>query len=150
MQGISSAAASPSAIVLTAVLAAHAAACCPTTSGPTGPAQSYSATLAPGELRYYDLDIPRGTTQINLDFTLDSTTVPLRLRQIDPNCMPALDDNCQTFYDTTFTPRPAGVLRFGNTLQPQGLRTRIVLQNPSPDTNVTYSVTITPHQAGCT
>jgi len=47
-------------------------------------------------------------------------------------------------------PRPASVLRFGNVLQPQGQRTRIVLQNMSPTDTVTYSITITPHRAGCT
>ena len=111
---------------------------------------SYSATLSPGELRFYDADIPSSTTQINLDFTLDSTTVSLRLRQIDPSCLPAADDQCQSLYDATMSPRPAGVLRFGNTLQPHGTRTRIVLQNTSSSETVTYSVTITPFRAGCT
>jgi hypothetical protein len=119
-------------------------------SGPTGLVASYSATLAPGEIRFYDADIPSSTTQINLDFTLDSTTVPLRLRQIDPTCVPAADDTCQSFHDATMPPRPTGVLRFGNTLQPHGPRTRIVLQNTSSTETVTYSVTITPFRGGCT
>jgi hypothetical protein len=119
-------------------------------SGPTGLAASYSATLAPGEIRFYDADIQPSTTQINLDFTLDSTTVPLRLRQIDPACLPATDDACQSFHDATMPPRPPGVLRFGNTLQPHGTRTRIVLQNTSSSETVTYSVTITPFRGGCT
>jgi len=42
------------------------------------------------------------------------------------------------------------VLRFGNTLQPNGPRTRIVIQNGSASETVTYTVTITPHRAGCT
>lgn len=124
--------------------------CCSSPAGPTGPVSSYSAALAPGELRFYDADTPSSTTQVNLDFTLDSTTVPLRLRQIEPSCVPSSDDSCQSFYDAVTPPRPAGVLRFGNTLQPHGARTRIVLQNMSMSETLTYSVTITPHRAGCT
>ena len=126
------------------------AGCCPTVSGPSAPAESHSGRLAPGEFQFYDVDTPRSTTQINLDFTLDSTTIPLRLRQIDPSCMPAADDACVNLYDSTMAPRPAGVLRFGNALQPHGASTRIVLQNLSPSETVSYSVTIAPHRAGCT
>jgi hypothetical protein len=139
---------------LTTVFASSAAlagsACCSSVSGPTGLAASHSATLAPGEVRFYDADIPSSTTQINLDFTLDSTIVPLRLRQIDPACLPAADDVCQSFYDATMPPRPPGVVRFGNALQPHGTRTRIVLQNTSSGETVTYRVTITPFRGGCT
>ena len=126
------------------------AGCCPTVSGPTAPTASYSGRLAPGEFQFFDADTPSSTTQINLDFSLDSTTIPLRLRQIDPSCVPAAEDTCPNFYDSTMPPRPAGVLRFGNALQPFGTRTRIVLQNMSPTETVAYSVTITPHRAGCT
>jgi hypothetical protein len=140
-------------VSLTVLLAAAALicpGCCSSVSGPTGTVASYSATLAPGEFRFYDAEIPSSTTQINLDFTLDSTTIALRLRQIDPSCLPAADDACLSFYDATMPPRPAGVLRFGNTLQPHGNRTRIVLQNTSSTETVTYSVTITPFRGGCT
>jgi hypothetical protein len=126
------------------------ACCCSSVAGPTAPAASYSATLAPGELRFYDAEIPSSTTQINLDFILDSATIPLRLQQIDPSCLPAADDSCQSFHDASMPPRPAGMLRFGNTLQPHGPRTRIVLQNMSSTETVTYNVIITPHRAGCT
>jgi hypothetical protein len=124
--------------------------CCRSVSGPTAQATSYSGTLRPGEFQFYDADVPASTTQINLDITLDSTTIPLRLRQIDPSCLPTTEDICQNFYDATTPPRPDGVLRFGNSLQPHGSRTRIVLQNMSPSETMTYSVTITPHRAGCT
>ena len=137
-------------IVLTSAAALTCPACCSSVSGPTGTVTSYSATLAPGEFRFYDAEIPSSTTQINLDFTLDSTTIALRLRQIDPSCLPAADDACLSFYDATMPPRPAGVLRFGNTLQPHGNRTRIVLQNTSSTETVTYGVTITPFRGGCT
>lgn len=126
------------------------AGCCPTVSGPSAPAASHSGRLAPGEFQFYDVDTPSSTTQINLDFSLDSTTIPLRLRQIDPSCMPAAEDACVNFYDSTMPVRPPGVLRFGNALQPHGSRTRIVLQNMSPTETVSYSVTIAPHRAGCT
>jgi len=138
------------AIALAAGASLPAVGCCRSVSGPTGPAPSYSDTLKPGELRFHDADIPSATTQINLDFTLDSTTIPLRLRQIDPSCLPAAEDSCQNLYDATMPPRPAGVLRFGNALQPYGTRTRIVLQNMSPSETVRYSVTITPFRGGCT
>ena len=138
------------AIGLAAAGALTAACRCPTVSGPTGPAARYSATLAPGDVRYYDVDTPKDTTQINLQFQLDSLTVPLRVRQIDPSCMPAQEDDCQSFYDAQMPPRPAGVYSFGNAVPPRGTRTRIVLQNLSSNETVTYAVTITPHQAGCT
>jgi hypothetical protein len=130
--------------------AVAAAGCCPTVGGPTAPTASYTATLQPGEFQFYDADIPASTTQINLDFTLNSATVPLRLRQIDPSCLPGPDDTCQSFYDTTTPPRPAGVLRFGNALQPHGSRTRIVLQNMSFTESLTYTFVIAPRRAGCT
>jgi hypothetical protein len=140
--------------ILTIVQASGAAlmlsACCSSVAGPTGLVTSFSATLAPGEFRFHDADIPSSTTQINLDFTLDSSTIPLRLRQVDPSCLPAADDTCHSFYDATMAPRPAGVLRFGNTLQPHGTRTRIVLQNTSSTETVTYTITITPFRGGCT
>ena len=126
------------------------AGCCPTTAGPTAPAASYSGTLAPGEFQFYDADTPSTTTQINLDFTLNSTAIPLRIRRIDPACLPAEGDSCQNFYDATTPPRPEGVLRFGNGLQVHGSRTRIVLQNMSATETLTYSVTIAPRRAGCT
>jgi hypothetical protein len=135
-------------IVTAAALAA--AGCCSSVSGPTGPAVRYTATLAPGELRYYDVDTPSGTTQINLQFLIDSLTVPIRVRQIDPSCTPSREDTCQTFYDAQMPPRPAGVAGFGNSIPPRGSRSRIVLQNMSAEDTVTYTVTITPHQAGCT
>jgi hypothetical protein len=126
------------------------AGCCRSVSGPTAPAASYSGTLKAGEFHFHDADIPASTTQINLDITVDPTIVPLRLRQIDPSCLPTTEDNCQSFYDATTPPRPAGVLRFGNSLQPHGPRTRIVLQTQSLTETLTYSLTITPHRAGCT
>ena len=141
-------------ISLTIVLASGAtvagAGCCSSMAGPTAPAAIYSATLAPGEFRFYDAEIPASTTQINLEFTLDSSTIPLRLRQIDPSCLPAANDACQSYYDAIMPPRQPNVLRFGNTLQPNGPRTRIVLQNSSTTDSVTYTVTIVPHRAGCT
>jgi len=137
-------------IVVVAGVVVSSAGCCSSIAGPTAPAASYSATLAPGEFRFYDAAIPSSTTQINLDFTLDSATIPLRLRQVDPSCLPSESDGCRSFYDATLPPRPPGVLRFGNALQPNGTQTRIVLQNMSPTESVAYTITIAPHRAGCT
>jgi hypothetical protein len=138
------------ACCLTIALGLGSAGCCPSTAGPTAPAASYSDTLAPGEFRFYDADTPSSTTQIDLDFSLNSSTIPLRIRQIDPACLPAAGDSCQNFYDATTPARPAGVLRFGNGLQVHGARARIVLQNMSTTETLTYSVTIAPRRAGCT
>jgi hypothetical protein len=135
---------------LATALGLVSAGCCPAPAGPTAPAASYSGTLAPGELQFYDADTPSTTTQVNLDFTLNSTTIPLRIRQVDPACLPTGEDTCRNFYDATIPPRSDGVLRFGNGLQVHGSRTRIVLQNMSGSEALTYSVTIAPRRAGCT
>jgi hypothetical protein len=132
------------------VLGLFAAGCCPTTAAPTAPAASYSMTLAPGEVRFFDAETPDSTTQINLIFRIESLDALLRLRQIDPGCLPGPDDACRNFYDTTLTPRPSGVVQFGNTLQPYDLRTRLVLENPSPDRSIALAITIEPRRAGCT
>jgi hypothetical protein len=137
-------------MALAASMTVASSGCCPSVAGPTAPLTSHSDTLRPGEFKFYDADTPPSTTQINLDITLNSNTIPLRLRQIDPSCLPTTDDNCQNFYDATTPPRPAGVLRFGNTLQPHGSRTRVVLQNGSLTETMTYSITIEPRRAGCT
>jgi hypothetical protein len=107
-------------------------------------------TLTPGEVRFFDANTPDSTTQINLTFRIESVEAPLRLRQIDPGCLPGPGDACQNFYDTTLTARPAGVVQFGNGLQPHGLRTRVVLENPSPDKSMDVGLTIEPRRAGCT
>ena len=78
-------------------LASFAAGCCPTTAGPTAQAASYSMTLAPGEVRFFDADTPDSTTQINLTFRIESVDALLRLRQIDPGCLPGPGDACQNF-----------------------------------------------------
>jgi hypothetical protein len=137
-------------VMLVVGVSLASAACCPSMAGPTAPTASYSATLAPGEFRFYDVNTPSSTSQINLDFVLDSSAIVLRVRQVDPSCLPTADDSCQSFYDVTTPPRPDGVVRFGNTLQPHGPSTRIVLQNPSSSQPVTYTITITPYRAGCT
>ena len=138
------------AVLLTSGLGLLAAGCCPTVAGPTSPAASYSMTLTPGEVRFFDADTPESTTQINLTFRIELQDAPLRLRQIDPGCVPRPGDECQNFYDTTLTPRPSGVVQFGNGLQPHGSRTRVVLENPSSDRAVAVSLTIEPRRAGCT
>ena len=137
-------------IVLAFGVTVSSAGCCSTIAGPTAPAASYSATLAPAEFRFYDAATPSSTTQVNLDFMLDSAAIPLRVRQIDPSCMPSENDGCRSYYDVTTPPRPSGVLRFGSTLQPNGTKTRLVLQNMSSAETVTYTITITPRRAGCT
>ena len=128
-----------------------AAACgCPTVAGPTAPAASNTVTLAPGDLQYFDADTPQSTTQIDLTFRIDAESAPIRLRQIDPGCVPAANDACQTYYDAVLPARPSGVVQFGNTLQPFGPRTRIVLQNPSADSALALTLTVEPRRAGCT
>ena len=125
-------------------------ACCPTTAGPTTPASTYTVTLAPGQARFYDADTPATTTQINLTFRIEATDAPLQLRQIETGCEPSAADPCPSYYDTILTARPAGVVQFGNTLQPHGTRTRIVLRNPSETTAISLTMTVVAHRAGCT
>ena len=138
---------------MTAAIAAvlSAAACgCPVTGGPTAPIVSLTATLAPGEFRYLDAETPSSTTQIDLQFNVDSVTAPLRLRQVDPACTPFAADSCAALTDRTLTERPAGVTSFGSNLQVTGARTRVVLQNTSAHETITVRLSIQPRQAGCT
>jgi hypothetical protein len=107
-------------------------------------------TLAAGEVRFFDADTPASTTQINLTFRIESQEALVRLRQIDPGCLPGPGDTCQNFSDATLPPRSAGVVQFGTTMQPHGSRTRVVLENPSPDRAVAVALTIEPRRAGCT
>jgi hypothetical protein len=127
-----------------------AAGCCPTASGPTAPAATFTTSLGPGEFRFLDADTPSSTTQINLTFRVDPVDAPIHVRQIDPDCLPSAQDTCQSFSESTMPARPAGVQQFGNALQPHGVRTRIVVRNPSDERTITVSVTVQPHQAGCT
>jgi hypothetical protein len=131
-------------------LGLSAAACCPSVAGPTAPAASYSVTLAAGEVRFFDADTPASTTQINLSFRIESTEALVRLRQVDPGCLPGPGDTCQSFSDSTLPARSAGVVQFGTTLQPHGSRTRVVLENPATDRAVAIGLTIEPRRAGCT
>ena len=138
------------AVLLTCGLGMSAAGCCPSVAGPTSPAASYSMTLTPGEVRFFDADTPASTTQINLSFRIESVEAPVRLRQIDPGCLPGPGDTCQNFSDSTLPARSAGVVQFGTTLQPHGTRTRVVLENPATDRAVAVGLTIEPRRAGCT
>ena len=45
-------------------LGLFAAGCCPTVAGPTSPAASYSMTLTPGEVRFFDAETPPSTTSV--------------------------------------------------------------------------------------
>lgn len=82
---------------------------CPTIAGPTAPVAWVSVTLAPGEFRYLDADTPKETTQINLRFNASSVTATLRVRQVDPACLPTAADNCPAFSEQDLPARPAGV-----------------------------------------
>ena len=137
------------AAIVGAALAATACGC-PTTAGPTAPIVSISATLAPGEFRYLDVDTPSSTTQINLQFTVSSTSALLVIRQIDPGCVPNTADGCTPLNQRDLTARPAGVNAFGSGLPVVGTRTRVVVQNGSPDETVTITMSVEPHRAGCT
>ena len=108
-------------------------------------------TLAPGQIGYIDVDIPTSTTQVNLNFTVDVTNASLRLRQIDPACMPAPGDTCQNIFDSTMPPRPESVTRFSSSsgLSLQDARTRLVVENIS-DTTLTVTLNVVPWRAGCT
>lgn len=131
------------------LLALAAGGCCPTTAGPTGPMVSHTVLLAAGEFKYFDVDTPSGTTQINLTVRMNPEDV-FRLRQIDPSCTPNAEDPCAAFAEKTYPARPAGVRQFGDALTPRGTRTRIVLLNPSDQASVFIEITIEPRRAGCT
>ena len=125
--------------------------CCPTTAGPTAPAVSFTAFIPPGELRFYDVDTPSGTTQINVTFRVAPETV-FRLLQIDPSCTPTTAESCQACADKTYPARMSTTRQFGDGLQPRGTRTRIVLMNPMATGELSTFVefTVEPRRAGCT
>jgi hypothetical protein len=139
------------AITLGGASGLFTAACgCPTVAGPTAPVVSFSATLAPGEFRYLDANTPKDTTQINLQFTVSSVGAPLRVRQVDPGCLPATADSCAAFAESVLSARPPGVTTFGNSLSVTGTQTRILVQNMSTDETITLALSVEPRRAGCT
>ena len=136
-------------IALWCLVTLPAGACCSAGTGPTAPAVAHSVELAPGEVRFFDVDTPEETATIRLTFSIPSTEAPIRLRTIDPGCLPAPGDACQSYSDTTLTPRPAGVTHFGSGVTPGGNRTRLVVENPSTVDSVALSISIEPQRAGC-
>jgi hypothetical protein len=127
------------------------AGCCPVPpGGPAAAGVTKSMSLTPGEIRYFDVDVPSSTTQLNFEFDIDVPEAPLRVREIESDCVPGPRDSCPSRRDWTLTPRPPGVRRFtssGSTTP--GARTRIVLENVS-EARLAVTLTIVPWRAGCT
>ena len=125
--------------------------CCPVPpGGPTATGVLHTVSLVAGERRFFDVDVPADTTQLNLDVILDRTDVTLRLRQVEPSCTPAPNDTCATLHSVDVGPRPPGVTRFGVAgLRIYRPRTRIVVETTSID-EVSANMTVTPWRAGCT
>lgn len=124
--------------------------CCPVPpGGPTATGVTRLLSLAPGAIEYVDIDVPLETTQLNLEFAVETPDARLRVRQIETDCTPVAGAACPSRYDSTIAP-PAGVRRIGSSgIATPGARTRIVVENVAEAT-VNLTLTIVPWQAGCT
>lgn len=136
--------------LLAAALPVVLAGCCPVPpGGPTAIGVRQTMNLVLGAPHFFDVDVPAETTQLNVDLMLDRTDVTLRLRQIEPSCLPESNDACATIHTAEIGPRPAGVTRFSTGLRVHKPRTRIVVETTSTAV-VTVDMTVTPWRAGCT
>jgi hypothetical protein len=140
--------------VLPAVpLIVAAAACCPTTSGPTGPAAAFGGTLDGAALTFHDYPPPAGTTQMDVIVTWAEAEADVRLFWMDPGCHPIEQEGCQRYTQaigrTSQTPPTIDVIATnqGPAAHP---RMRFVLENRSPGRSASYTLTVRPWQAGCT
>ena len=84
-------------------------ACCPTTAGPTAPAATFTTSLGPGRIPLHRRRHPIVHDTDQHDLQDRAGRCPDPSASIDPNCLPAAEDRCQTFYESTLTARPAGV-----------------------------------------
>jgi hypothetical protein len=136
--------------LIAAALPVVLAGCCPVPpGGPTATGVMQRMNLVDGAPHFFDVDVPAETTQLNVDLLLERTDVTLRVRQIEPSCMPELNDTCVTIHTAEIGPRPAGVTRFSTGLRVHKPRTRIVVDTTST-VSVTVDMTVTPWRAGCT
>lgn len=140
----------PHAAALLAAPILAAIGCCPVPpGGPTATGVTRTISLAPGELTFLDVDVPPATTQLNLEFHFDTPDARVRVRQIDPDCPPAIGDSCARRGDFIVSP-PPGVRRIGASgVETPGARTRIVLENVAEAT-ASLTLTVVPWRAGCT
>jgi hypothetical protein len=141
----------PAALAAVPLIVA-AAACCPTTSGPTGPTATFSGALA-GALTFHDYPPPAGTTQMDVIVTWADADADVRLFWMDPGCHPIEQEGCQRYTEaigrTSSTPPTIDVIATnqGPAAHP---RMRFVLENRTPERSVSYTLTVQPWQAGCT
>jgi hypothetical protein len=135
---------------IAALMVLAATECCPVPpGGPTATGVTNTMSLAPGDMRHVDVDVPESTTQLNLEFDFETPNARLRVRQIEPDCTPEPGDACPARRDSIITP-PAGVRRIGSSgVATPGARTRIVLENVS-DVPINLMLTVVPWRAGCT
>lgn len=135
---------------IAALMVLAATGCCPVPpGGPTATGVTNTMSLAPGDMRHIDVDVPESTTQLNLEFDFETPNARLRVRQIEPDCTPEPGDACPARRDSIITP-PAGVRRIGSSgVATPGARTRIVLENVS-DVPINLMLTVVPWRAGCT
>ena len=137
-------------VIAAAVLPVVMAGCCPVPpGGPTATGVTQTMSLVAGARHFFDVDVPADTTQLNVDLRLERSDVTLRLRQIEPSCIPESNDTCVTIHTADLGPRPAGVTRFSAGLRVHKPRTRIVVETTSAVV-VTVDMTVTPWRAGCT
>ena len=135
-------------------IAALAAGCgCPTMSGPTGPTATFSDSVNAAGQKVHDYAPPGGTTQMEVVVQWSDAQIQLRLMWIDAECDPLTREDCRRFSEPLgpFPMGPATTIRVTATNQgpAAGSRMRFVVLNLS-DRAASYTMTIAPHQAGCT
>jgi hypothetical protein len=117
--------------------------------GPTGAGVTVAGTLAPGEARAFDVDIPAESTQINVTV---SWVVGLAVFQVGVDCPVEAVDGCPVLAGSR-QPLPGPVE--SSTIRPgccriTGPRVRVVVKNTRRDVPLSYSLSVEPYRAGCT
>lgn len=111
----------------------------------TGPIVSLSGGLGAGQARAYDVDVPSGTTTLQLDFS--ATAVGLELIQVDPGCEVEVLDGCVHLLRVGPPEAPAA---YRSTGRVTGARARFIVRNTLATAGLSFTLTVEPTKdSGC-
>jgi hypothetical protein len=114
---------------------------------------TFADTVSAAGQKVHDYSPPGGTTQMEVVVQWSDPEIQLRLLWIDAECDPLARDDCRRFSEPVgpFPTGPPTVIRVtaANQGPAAGPRMRFVVMNPS-DRAAAHTMTVAPHQAGCT